>query len=151
MPVEDVSTEDVSFCNPGTSGAAGRKPISAERRLGELLESAPDAILEIDNGGRIVFLNRMAEQLFGYTRKELLGQTVEVLVRDSGHLPCHPRQGVRGSRTGRVCRLPGAAYLRSSPSPEGEITGLVSVNAPHRAARPQLLAMFRSESRVRPV
>ena len=52
-----------------------RKPISdAERRLGELLESAPDAILELDNEGRIVLLNRMAEQQFGYTREELLGQ-----------------------------------------------------------------------------
>jgi len=58
-----------------------RKPISdAERRLGELLESAPDAILEFDNAGRIVLLNRMAEHLFGYTREELLGQAVEVLV-----------------------------------------------------------------------
>jgi PAS domain S-box-containing protein len=62
----------------------GRKPISdAERRLGELLESAPDAILEFDNEGRIVLLNRMAEQLFGYTREELLGQTVEALVPEA--------------------------------------------------------------------
>src|SRR5450755_1000969 len=62
----------------------GRKPISdAERRLGELLESAPDAILELDDDGRIVLLNRMAEQLFGYTREELLGQTVETLVPEA--------------------------------------------------------------------
>ena len=61
-----------------------RKPISdAERRLGELLESAPDAILELDNDGRILLLNRMAEQLFGYTREELLGQTVETLVPEA--------------------------------------------------------------------
>src|SRR5579871_3926192 len=62
----------------------GQKPISdAERRLGEILESAPDAILELDNEGRIVLLNRMAEQLFGYTREELLGQTVEALVPEA--------------------------------------------------------------------
>ena len=67
-----------------TMGQYGRKPISdAERRLGELLESAPDAILELDNEGRIVLLNRMAEQLFGYTREELLGQTVEALVPEA--------------------------------------------------------------------
>ena len=60
----------------------------AERRLGELLESAPDAILEIDGDGRIVLLNRMAEQLFGYTREEMLELTVEALVPEafrSGH------------------------------------------------------------------
>ena len=62
----------------------GEKPISdAERRLGELLESAPDAILELDNDGRIVLLNRMAEQLFGYTREELLEQKVDVLVPEA--------------------------------------------------------------------
>ena len=61
-----------------------RKPISdAERRLGELLESAPDAILELDKDGRIVLLNRMAEQLFGYTREEMLELTVEALVPEA--------------------------------------------------------------------
>ena len=63
---------------------SGRRTISdAERRLGELLESAPDAILELDSEGRIVLLNRMAEQLFGYTREELLGQAVEALVPEA--------------------------------------------------------------------
>jgi PAS domain S-box-containing protein len=51
-----------------------------EHRFWELLESAPDAIFEFDGDGRIVLLNRMAEQLFGYVREELLGQPVEVLV-----------------------------------------------------------------------
>jgi PAS domain S-box-containing protein len=55
----------------------------AERRLGELLESAPDAILELDPEGRIVLLNRMAEQLFGYTREEMLAQTVDALVPEA--------------------------------------------------------------------
>jgi len=60
------------------------KPMSdAERRLGELLESAPDAILELDPEGRIVLLNRMAEQLFGYTREEMLAQRVDALVPDA--------------------------------------------------------------------
>jgi PAS domain S-box-containing protein len=63
-----------------------QKSISqAQRRLGELLESAPDPILELDNEGRIVLLNRMAEQLFGNNRSELLGQIVEVLVPENVH------------------------------------------------------------------
>jgi PAS domain S-box-containing protein len=32
---------------------------------------------------RIVLLNRMTEQLFGYRREELIGQTVELLVLES--------------------------------------------------------------------
>jgi PAS domain S-box-containing protein len=55
----------------------------AERRLGELLESAPDAILELDKDGRIVLLNRMAEQVFGYKREEMQGLTVEALVPEA--------------------------------------------------------------------
>ncbi|HVW10837.1 MAG TPA: PAS domain-containing sensor histidine kinase [Bryobacteraceae bacterium] len=63
---------------------SGKTPISeAEQRLGELLESAPDAILEFDGDGHIVLLNRMAEQLFGYTRQELVGRTVEDLVPEN--------------------------------------------------------------------
>jgi PAS domain S-box-containing protein len=58
------------------------KPISLPT-LGELLESVPDAILDFDNEGRIRLLNRMAERLFGYTREELLGETVEVLVPEA--------------------------------------------------------------------
>jgi PAS domain S-box-containing protein len=79
---------------------------SAERRLRELLESAPDAILEIDDQGRIVLLNRMAERLFGYTREELLGQTVDKLVPDAlrvthkqhrAHYLSHPATRPMGS------------------------------------------------------
>jgi PAS domain S-box-containing protein len=51
-----------------------------ERRLRELLEAAPDAILEVDRDGRIVLLNAVAEKMFGYSREELLGQPVELLI-----------------------------------------------------------------------
>src|SRR3712207_1479798 len=46
----------------------------------DLIESAPDGILMTDAQGRIVFVNREIEHLFGYDRDELLGQSVEVLV-----------------------------------------------------------------------
>jgi PAS domain S-box-containing protein len=60
-----------------------------ERRFRELLEAAPDAIIEVDREGRIVLLNLVTEKLFGYTREELLGQPVEVLVPEAvrvGHV-----------------------------------------------------------------
>jgi PAS domain S-box-containing protein len=53
------------------------------RRFRELLEAAPDAIIEVDREGRIVLLNLVTERLFGYTRDELLGQPVELLVPES--------------------------------------------------------------------
>ena len=52
----------------------------AESRFRDLLEAAPDAILEADRDGRIVLLNQAAEDMFGYGRQELIGQRIEMLV-----------------------------------------------------------------------
>ena len=52
----------------------------AEQKFESLLESAPDAMVIVDEGGSIRFVNRQAVVLFGYEREELLGQPVEILV-----------------------------------------------------------------------
>jgi PAS domain S-box-containing protein len=51
-----------------------------EDRFRELMEAAPDAIMQVDADGRILLLNRVTEEMFGYTREELLGQPIEILV-----------------------------------------------------------------------
>jgi len=45
-----------------------------------LLEAAPDAMVVVDDDGRILFVNARTEILFGYGREQLLGQSVEQLV-----------------------------------------------------------------------
>jgi PAS domain S-box-containing protein len=47
-----------------------------------LLEAAPDAIVIIDARGRITLVNAQTERLFGYSRSQLLGESVEILVPD---------------------------------------------------------------------
>ncbi len=49
-------------------------------RFRELLEAAPDAIVKVNREGTIVLINRATESMFGYTRDELIGQRVEILV-----------------------------------------------------------------------
>jgi PAS domain S-box-containing protein len=53
---------------------------AAEETFRALLESAPDAMVVVDGGGRMVLVNAQTERLFGYSRGELLGQPVEILV-----------------------------------------------------------------------
>jgi protein-histidine pros-kinase len=55
-----------------------------------LLESAPDAMVIVDGAGAIVLINTQTERLFGYTREELVGQPVEVLV-PSRYRANHPK------------------------------------------------------------
>jgi PAS domain S-box-containing protein len=48
--------------------------------LGDLLESMPDAIIVVDESGRIVMANGQAQGLFGYPPAELIGAPVEALL-----------------------------------------------------------------------
>ena len=57
-----------------------RERKQAEQLFSGLLEWAPDAIVIVDAGGRIVRVSAQTERLFGYAREELLGQPVEVLM-----------------------------------------------------------------------
>lgn len=45
-----------------------------------VFEAAPSGVLAVDASGRIALLNVQAERMFGYSRAELIGKPVEVLV-----------------------------------------------------------------------
>lgn len=51
------------------------------------IESVPDAMVLSDRSGRIVLVNSNTERLFGYSRDQLLGKKVEILIppRFHGH------------------------------------------------------------------
>ena len=63
----------------------------SEAKFRMLLESAPDAMVVVDQHGVIVVINAQTELLFGYPSDELLGQHVELLMparaqaRHQGH------------------------------------------------------------------
>lgn len=52
----------------------------AEHKFQRLLESAPDAMVIVNEQNRIVLVNAQTERIFGYAREELLDQHLEMLI-----------------------------------------------------------------------
>lgn len=116
----------------------GRLEQEAKIRLSEarfriLLDSAPDAIVIADKGGRITMVNSQTENWFGYNRDQLIGEPVEILVPERfrqvhvsyrNHFAAHPGtrpMGANAELTGR--RRDGTEFpveISLSPSSIGD-------------------------------
>lgn len=86
---EDRGEADAAGARSGDSG-----PLLGTDTAAGLLEAAPDAILGIDRSGAIALVNLRVEELFGYARQELVGETIEMLV------PPEARERHQGRREG---------------------------------------------------
>lgn len=54
-----------------------------DAQLKQLLDDAPDAILVSDNKGVISFWNKGAEQVFGYSAAEAVGQSLDLIIPEN--------------------------------------------------------------------
>jgi PAS domain S-box-containing protein len=71
----------------GTTGA--RILNAAEQQFTATFESAPTAMIVVNSRGKISMVNSLAETAFGYTRFELIGQSIESLI-PSTYRESHP-------------------------------------------------------------
>jgi len=76
MAIQQIGAE--SAVRIAVSDISERK--EAEARFQLAVESSPNAIILVDQQGRIAMLNSQTEKSFGYDRAELLGITIEKLV-----------------------------------------------------------------------
>ena len=74
---EKVKELEVAFAKSKQTEEALHK---SEAMFKGLFESSPDAIVVIDDKGRIVSVNQRLERLFGYNRDEIFGSDVELLM-----------------------------------------------------------------------
>jgi PAS domain S-box-containing protein len=104
ISLSPLETEEGTLVSSAIRDITERK--KAEEKFKGLLESAPDAVVITGRDGRIVLINAQTERLFGYSRGELLGQWVELLVPErfrKGHpdhrasYVAHPRPRAMGS------------------------------------------------------
>lgn len=72
-------TRAITRANEALRGEISER-VKAEDRFRKLLESAPDAMVIVNQAGEITLVNSQAERMFGYSRDELMGRPVELLV-----------------------------------------------------------------------
>lgn len=90
--------------------SAGDQPLTEHCR--RVIETTPDAMIEIDEESQIRFANQAAEKIFGYRREELLGHPLTMLMPESlrqSHLDAmkhYLRTGIR-HLSWQAAELPG--------------------------------------------
>lgn len=95
-------------------GRALRVSRRAEEQFEGLVESAPDAMVIVNEDGQIVLVNAQTQNLFGYTREELVGQTIEALVPQAARKAHSGHRAELFSRSARAANGRGVGTLRAA-------------------------------------
>jgi PAS domain S-box-containing protein len=133
-----------------------------ENRFRQLLEAAPDGILEVDAEGLITLANVAAETMFGYARAELVGQSIEILVpQDKKSVHARYRAGyAENSRVrpmGQGLELEGQrkdgslfpVEISLSPNGSSETASVIAIVRDETQRRQMEMMLRRSEERLR--
>jgi PAS domain S-box-containing protein len=122
----------------------------SEVKFRALLQSAPDAIVIIDQSGMIHLVNEQTEKIFGYSQQELIGQPVEILV------PVDLRKNHQDYRQSFLdnpyCRLIGVGLDLSAQTKSGETRPVeVALSPLHTQQGVLMIASIRDISKRRQI
>ena len=133
----------------------------SEELAGGLLQAAPDAILVMEDDGRIVLVNDRAEELCGYSRDELLGTHIDTLItEDARMMPAARRQRLDEGRPGPIgavtttirrrdgVEIPVESSVSIVDTPQGRLAVCVIRDLSERARAEQEKARLRAEAHV---
>jgi PAS domain S-box-containing protein len=128
--------------------ASRRAPVSDQEPLAAssideaLFELAPDAILLVEAGGRIVRANARAEVVFGYPRAELVGASIDMLVPEPARAAHEAHRRGYGGQP-RTRPMGGGLELRACRKGGGEFPVEVALAPIVTADGPLVLAIVR--------
>lgn len=74
-----ISVQDITDC---TKAENALRLGEREAWLRAVIEAAPNGIIIVDEDGTITLINARIERVFGYTRDELIGQSIDLLLPD---------------------------------------------------------------------
>ncbi len=110
FPIFDSSQKPYAICGISTDITERKQSEQALResqaRFAGILEIANEAIISIDGTQRIILFNRGAENIFGFSADEAIGQPLDILLPPDGQTP-HQKQIIDFSESAASARLMG--------------------------------------------
>ena len=94
------------------------KPEDSLPSLDAVLAVAPDAVITIDELGRVRHFNRAAESMFGYSQEQALGRAVAELVIPTKRRRAH-REGLKRAVRGAPTRILGRRIVANAMRADG--------------------------------
>jgi len=90
----------------------------AEQKFRSVTESAIDAIISADHRGNVISWNNAATRILGYTREEVIGKSLEIIIPERFHEP--HRQGMKRVTEGGESHVIGRTVELSARTKKGE-------------------------------
>jgi PAS domain-containing protein len=107
------------------------EPVLSPKKYGTLLDQAPDAMIVTSIGGTVLFWNKAAEQLYGWTMDEAFGRQSNQLFEAAG--PSLPGAGagevLHRRKNGAVIRVRSCSIIQQDAKGEPEAVILINREA----------------------
>jgi PAS domain S-box-containing protein len=106
--------------------ATANRLAESEKRLAAILDTAAVGIISVDEDLRIISFNIEAEEIFGYSAEEVLGETLDRLIPAQFILP-HRDQVIESSKLDRHNRVKGEWRPVAGLAADGHIVPLTTI------------------------
>ena len=135
----------MSGFSQGQAGPSALKSPAGTVLSPNLLEAVPDAMVVVNHEGIMVQVNSQTEDLFGYTRGELIGQKVEILVPEAQRQQ-HQHHRERFRQQPSVRRMGAGLDLYGRRRDGSEFPVEISLSPVHTSGGPLVLSAIRDIS-----